>query len=165
MPGNCSPYKRSSSPNRSELIFCLSCNQETQIQNQRNKSHNSRSWSVYIFTNCCYSFIVVLWLPPCPPWLNYFWLRMRLPQFFGAMAPRMSHFHAYPPRHYLRSADDMDMYPSVSGSLFIVVVVVVVVVFHELPIGSATRDMRIWISVPLLFCTTYIFRTWDRSCQ
>ena len=50
MPGNCSPYKRSSSPNRSELIFCLSCNQETQIQRQHNKIHNSRFWSVYIFT-------------------------------------------------------------------------------------------------------------------
>ena len=154
MPGNCSPYKRSSPPNRSELIFCLSCNQETQIQSQHNKSHNSRSWSVYIFANRCYFFIVVLWLPPCPPWLNYFWLRMRLPQFFGAMAPRMSHFHAYPPRHYLRSADDMDMYLSVFGILFIVVV------FYELHFGGTTRDMRTaWIFVPLLFCTTYMFRT------
>ena len=99
MPGNCSPYKKNSSPNRLEPIFCLSCNHETQIQRQHNKIHNSRFWSVYIFTrtNCCYFLIKVLWLPVCPPWLNYFWPSLRLPRFFGARAPRMSHFHAYPP--------------------------------------------------------------------
>ena len=165
MPGNCSPYKKNSSPNRLEPIFCLSCNHETQIQRQHNKIHNSRFWSVYIFTrtNCCYFLIKVLWLPVCPPWLNYFWPSPPAAIFWrqGTENVTLSCISTRGTTWDLRTIW-IHMYLSVL--LFSFIVVVVVVVFHELHIGGATRDMQTaGIFVPLLFCTTYIFRTWVRS--